>query len=779
MSSFSQLLRVDGTIPSEQLKEGIGQLTVYTLPDSNLIKGSYLDSSYFSIAFDPKDHSDFYIKIKIIGFADTTLQFTKTDTVVHLGVILLEQSKNLKEVEIFYREPMYERTMDGIKVNVEGTNLQTLTNLFEVLKASPKLTSPDDENIEIIGKGQPLILIDRQAVISNDELKAIPANMIDRIEIITNPSAKYRAQGRGSGVIEVYTKDFHLEGYNMTVSTSGGMNTQLQPKGRLSLGLSLKKNKFSLNAYAGINYDEQITFGSGEGVMQDGSDRTRQTTFENEGWRSWQHANIKSAYQINEDHKITAGLRSSGSLSGAENHSTAAYYEEGVLVTQNDQITENKRVWINNSAFLNYQWETDTFHSVLEVNVNYVLKISDAQSEYESDFENVLTSSSAVFARQNSSKDRPNVGEFRANYEHVFDTSGWKLSGGFSYNMLYNGKSFDQYIRESGSWVIDPAFSNSYDYQEHIGTVFIEGSKKWNKFGIRAGLSGEYTNLYGYSNSLDKKFMDSTYFLPFPSVSVMFEPAKKVAVSLNYSSGISRPQFSNYDPFVRIEDSLSIQYGNPFLQPSISHSVGFDLDLFYAYSISVNYRFVDQPISSLSFVDDATFLINSTPWNADQSQSISVSLNLPIRLKWLNGWNSIWFNYNKHEFTPEFERSPFFNITYGLWSGLNFTLPRDFQIGSRLFISKWGSDSFTGNTRVSWGLKLTKRMMDNNLQLHIDVSEIIAPISRNENFSGNYQTSTVAQTQFTSFKLGIFVKFGRLKRAANIKESESGQSDRI
>jgi outer membrane receptor for ferrienterochelin and colicin len=159
-------------------------------------------------------------------------------------MIPMVKNNNLEQVDIVFKKEMFKRTMDGINVNVEGTSLQNLTNLFEVLKASPKITSPDNERIEIIGRGSPLILVDRQAIISNDELKAIPADQIERIEIITNPSAKYRAQGSGSGVIEVYTKNFHLEGYNMTVRSQAGINTQLQPNAGLNLGLSLKKKKF-------------------------------------------------------------------------------------------------------------------------------------------------------------------------------------------------------------------------------------------------------------------------------------------------------------------------------------------------------------------------------------------------------------------------------------------------------------------------------------------------------------------------------------------------------
>jgi len=83
-------------------------------------------------------------------------------------------------------------------------------------------------------------------VLSNNELKAIPASMIERIEIITNPQQSIVAEGRGNGVIEVYTKNFRFQGYNMSINTSGGVNTQLRPTGVAGIGFSSGKISFRL-----------------------------------------------------------------------------------------------------------------------------------------------------------------------------------------------------------------------------------------------------------------------------------------------------------------------------------------------------------------------------------------------------------------------------------------------------------------------------------------------------------------------------------------------------
>ena len=779
LTVFGQLTRLQATVAVDTSFIPLGQLTVHEVDDTSLIKGTYLEGKTTSLYFEAETGRDYLAKIAIPSYLDTLVLFNAADTVVDLGIVPMVKSNDLEQVDIVFRKEMFERSMDGINVNVEGTSLQNLTNLFEVLKASPKITSPDNERIEIIGRGSPLILVDRQAIISNDELKAIPADQIERIEIITNPSAKYRAQGSGSGVIEVYTKNFHLEGYNMTIRSQAGINTQLLPTAGLNLGISLKKKKFSLNGYLGGNYSENNGFSSASGETTDDSNRSYTSENESNRQSTWEYYSIKAAYRLTEKQKFTLGINGYGSNGNSTSSSEGTYATEGINTIMESAQSASKWTWLNNSAFLNYQLETDTFNSIFEVNLNYTNKVSNSDAKSQNVYEELLTGFQNDFDIRNDSRDIPNVGELRVNYEKVFDTTGWKLNVGGAYSILINNKRFDRYNLVDGDWVIAPSNSNSYDYQEHIGAAYVEVQKSWNKFGFRVGLRTEYTRLDGYSNSLEQQFMDSSYILPFPTASIMYEPNEKTAFTLSYKSGINRPQFDNFDPFVRYSDSLNVQYGNPFLRPKIENSIGLDIDFNYMYSISLMYSHYKDPISSISFIDEATFVTESTPWNADAEQGLSASFNVPFRLKWLRGWNSIWVDYSKYTFTPIFGREPFFNLTFGAYSYLTFELPKSFSIMNRLHVNKWGGDSFENNAVVNWGIRVTKKFKGNNIQLFADVGNIIPPRYKSTNYSGNYVYNSLRQNEFTSFKLGFFIKFGRLKANNTIEESESGQTDRL
>lgn len=780
VQSFSQTARIEGKVETDSSEALIGQFIVYSLPDSNLIKGGYLDSSaHFNGVFNANGNKDFYLQLRVFEYNDTIINFTLTDSVYQFPTIHLSNERKLDQVEVVYFKPEFVRTIDGIKVNVEGTNLQTLNTLFDVLVASPKISSPDNERIEIIGKGSPLILVDRQAIISNDELKAIPANMVESIEIITNPGSKYKAQGRSGGVIEVYTKNFHLEGYNMSIRGGAGINTQSKPAADLNIGVNVKKQKFSLNGYLGFHYQQQYSNFSSNGYSTDDSNRQLTSSSDHDYWWNWSYYSLKGAYQINDKQRLTVGFRGHGSFSGNEMYGVDYFLQNNDTLIGQAKTQEGGSTWFNNSAFVNYVVETDTFNSALEVNFNFTRKTNNSETFSYNSYRDYQSGQFTDFDIRRDEKDNPTIGELRIQYDHNFDTSGWNLQVGTIFSTLYNNKLYDQYAWMDNQWTLDSLFSNSYDYQEQIGGIYAELTKSWKKVSVRAGVRGEYTRLYGYSNSLDQKFIDSTYILPFPSASIMLSPTEKTAVTFSYSSGIYRPEFSNYDPFVRVEDSLSISYGNPFLRPEVTHTFGFDLDLFYAYNISLNYSLTDDPQSRLSFVDDSTFLVNSTPWNAELDQSFSVSINAPLQFKKFRGWNSIWWSRSKYQFTEEFGREDFVNTTYGINSYMTYNLPWNLDLMNALRIHKWGDAEVSSNGQVSWGMRLTKKMFDNNFQVYLDVWNIVPPRNRNELYAGNYYWREEGQNQFTTFKVGLFYKFGRLKRADQIKDSESGQSGRI
>ncbi len=774
---FAQTARVHLTVTAEEIPAGIGRGIVYSLPDSSLVQGNYMDSMELNISFPAKKNEQFYLKLDVPGYTDTLINFTVKDTVVELDVIDLNNVQILDGVDVVYREPFFERTINGIKVNVKGTTLEELNTLFDILKASPRLSSPDDERIEIIGRGAPLILIDRQPLMSNDELKAIPANQVDRFEILTNPSAKYKAQGSGNGVIEVFTTNFSLEGYNANIRVQGGLNTQMKPNGSTNAGISFKRKKFSLSGYGGVNYYSTNSFGESSGYSTV-SDLRNTSTNEGDRFNIWRNYKLKMGYAISDSSRLSFGVYGHGSTGGNNYSTESAFYDGDTLRTFRNEESTSDYKWLNNSAYVNFTKDLDSLGSYFEVNANFTKRISDRNgiSNNVFDFGSGTTQNDV----KTESFDRPNVGEISMNFEHHFDTTEFKLELGASYNILQNQKRFRRYTGDNGVWIEDNSSQNSYNYLEHIVGGFAQISKMFTKsLGAQVGVRAEYTLLDGYSKTLDQQFMDSSYFLPFPNAGILYKVSENVSLTAYYETGIDRPQFNNFDPFVRVVDSLTVQVGNPFLRPSYSHTFGAEMELFYSYSMNFSYsRYLDDR-STISFRDTATLVTTSTPWNSDYNETYSMSLSAPIRSKWVNGWNSIWIDYNTYYFTDVFNRDPFSNINFGFYSYLTFNLPKDFQIMNQLSVHKWANDQMNGNVTQRWGVRLTKKFKKPDVKIFAEVHNIIPTVNKNDRVTGNYQTSSINRNQFTMFNLGLFYKFGRLKSDPSIKESSSGQNDRL
>lgn len=775
--SYGQMTHLQADVESGGLANEIGKAIVFRTSDSTMVKGSYIDSNRIDLFFKAKDKENYYLKITAPGFTDSLIPFDVTDSLVVLPKIVLAKNQTLDEVQATYTRPTFERTMNGIKINVEGTTLQELNTLFDVLKASPRLNSPDEESIEIIGRGVPLILIDRQPLVSNEELKAIPANEVERIEILTNPSAKYRAQGSANGVIEVYTKNFSLQGYRAHIRADGGMNVMKYPQSGLNAGLNIKKGKFSLDGFGGMNYNESLSTYTSELYGPEGLHNSSNSLGENTN--IWQNYKVKMGYEINDKQRLSLGNRGYGSLGSNDNNSLTEYRQNEFL--RGDKRTENSSSykWLNNATFANYTWETDTIGSVFEVNLNYSRRNSGGNNENRSEINDFVNNNSTDYHVKTTSADQPNIGELRVVWERYLDTNELKLELGGEFSMLFNQKKFNRFNRVSDRWEEDMLFSNSYTYQEQIGGMFAQISKKWKKFGGQIGIRGEYTRLDGYSKSLQQQFMDSSFILPFPNAGVLFEFSENVSLTAYYESGIDRPQFTNYDPFIRREDSLSVSYGNPYLRPSYEHTIGMELDLFYQYNLSVSYSRANNPVSTLNFIDPQTLVSSSTPWNAAFEESYSANVSVPLRTKWLDGWNSLWVDYNMYEFTEVFNRDPFSNVTFGFSSYLTFKLKHDFKITNSLYLARWGSDDFTGSINRFWSIRAMKDFKKPDINVFAEVNQLAPNSNIGNSVSGNFRSTSEYRNRFTGFRVGVFYKFGRLKANTNIKESESGQSDRF
>lgn len=750
------------------------QYAILSIEDSSMITGDIIEENPFIFKHYQRH---FLLQIYSTEYADTIIEIdVPKGTKEHEIPTVKLRSNELAEVTVKVSRPMFRKSIRGMEVNVANTPLEKLDNAFQILKASPKVISPDDEQLMVIGKGVPKIFVDKQEVTSNDELKAMPAEMIDKIDIITNPSAKYAAEGT-SAVIEIYTSGFHLEGSRTNIGINGGVNTQGMPNLGGNIGMNMKRKKFSMNFDLSGRVNRSNSIYNNEYIY---ANEQRTSEGAGSGTNYFAYGNIKLKYEFNDKHALTFSTRGWGGGNKSTSETDGSFFNEDTLTSTFDKNNESTYGWLNLNAGLRYKWKTDTLGSYFTTRIGYRKRFNGGENENRTLYTDPIFSNQN-FNRRTENRDRPDIGTIEVDYVHQFDTTGWELATGISYSMLYNGTFYNQYNLINDQWIEDVAFTNSYDYTEQIGGVYIETTKEWDHFGLSFGLRGESTFIKGKSKSLNQTFIDTAYFNLFPNANLMFFFDNDMDLTLSYSTEFDRPRFANYDPFVRQSDSLNIEYGNPLLRPEYGHEVGLEWGIWKGLSFDVYYSHYTRPISDLTYVDETTGIVHNTSQNGNLSQSIEASINWPTRLSFWSGYHSFWFEYNKTSFTSEFDRLPFFGIGFGAYIYEHFDIPKDFFVNTSLQINRntWGGN-LQSQTVYNWNIGAGKKFLDGDMTLQLRVDNIIPRKYRNNTVGSNFSSSSFWQNQFTQFNVSLRYKFGRLKAVSQIQDvGGSSQGGRL
>ena len=571
-----------------------------------------------------------------------------------------------------------------------------------------------------------------------------------------------------------------MEGSITSIGLNGGVNIKAQPSLGGNINFNFKKKKFSINASLTSGFGKYISEGTSTTTYTDSTGIIENYDGTNKGNHFYGMANIKMKYDFNKKHSLTFGVRGWGGGSGSDNSSVSDIKQNDFLNQLSSSSSESKNVWIAPTAHLSYKWKTDDFGSNFSTRFQYNKTIRDNDNIDTSFFNNTISGVNSNFKRQTISRDRPDVFTTFIDFVEVFDSTGWELAVGGFYSFLINGKTYDQYNRLDDQWVLDNQFSNSYDYNEQIGALYFDVEKAWKKFSFKLGLRGESTFISGFSNSLNSTIIDTIYINLFPSTSFMFNFNKNWSLTLGYTGRFNRPRFENYDPFIRQSDSLNIQYGNPQLLPEYAHIVSAEIGYKMGYSFEVSYKRINRPISTRSFVDSNTYIQHSTSDNGRYIDALNVSFSIPVNLKWWRGYHTLWAEYSNYVFTDVFYRDPFGNFTFGMYFYETFILPKKWRLNTNLSLNTYATGNTISKPVAYWSVGVSRKFLDDKLNIKFDIKNIVPPKTRSESYGANYYTSSISQWSFTSFKLSITYKFGRLKAVQRIDDAKKGgQSDRL
>lgn len=607
--------------------------------DSSLVKGAVSDErGNYSI---PNIKAGTYLlAASMVGYEKAYgLPLTveeEPSEVTHPKLILAEDVQQLDEITVETTRPFIEKQVDRTVVNVANSIISSGSTGLEVLEKAPGvIVDRQNNSVSLLGKEGVIVQIDgRRTNLSMADvvtmLRSTSSDNIDKIELITNPSAKYDAEGN-AGIINIVMKENNTIGTNGTVSIAGGFGRYDRERGSVQVNHRVEKfNVFgSYSANRGGNYwDFELYRNQADGdrrniVAQEMYIRSR---------RMGQNAKVGLDYF--EGKNTTIGVVWTGfwndSRSRIPEASTAFRRQEiGPLYLQTLSDITTSNISSNQMANLNLQHTFDGDGGVLTADMD----LGHFSRQMNSNLVTVTILPETSATPAGLATQMPvsiDILTFKVDYSRSLWEK-WKMETGIKSSSVKSDNNLSLSSGLVGDLEVDPELSNHFQYTERVNAAYasITGTP-FDKTEMQLGLRAEHTYSLGHSLSLNQE-VPRDYLNLFPSLFVSRELTEKQGLTFSYSYRIDRPNYRNLNPARWYLDPYSFGTGNPFLNPQ------------YTHALELQHAFKDQVFTSLgaSFISDlVTHIIQPidnqkaerTPQNIGTSQVYNLNVSFPVRV---------------------------------------------------------------------------------------------------------------------------------------------------
>lgn len=606
--------------------------------------GTTDDKGYFNISIQDKGHYIF------LAEQYGNILFSKEfdlDSNLNLGVIsIASQEIDLKEVVINSKKPLIEQKIDRMVFNVENSISASNGDGLSAIKATPGIVVTN-EGIKVVGKGSIGVLInDRYQKMSGDDLlnylRSIPASNIKSIEVITNPPAKYDAEG-DSGLINIVLKESIENQWNNTIRSS-----YIQGKyASYSIGNIFTYSKDKLSFQFGIDTEQGYVGKKDNTDIQYSDVRWKDQLITKKQEKSY-GVDLQTTYNLSKLSKIGGQYKFgyANPDSPDKTNSIITDYNQTIVSTIHTNGIEYKN---NRFHSLNLFFDTklDTIGRSMSINLDYYTNDNDKNRPFSTNQFNGNTNdiTNSLNALTNSNQK---INIYTANIDFNHPISWGNLSYGAKFSFV-NNKAMSDYF-DIDKQFHDPSKSDSFDYKENINAVYVNFRKPWSeKWTSQIGLRLENTNTKGSSASMSN-INKKEYTKLFPTFYTMYKPDKKNSFILSYSKRISRPAYWELNPFRWYIDSYSYVEGNPFLQPSFTNNVDFKYNYNNKLITTISYSHKNDGSAQIQLLDDQTKNRIYTRDNFYKQQTLTISETLVISNKYVTSYNTLTGLYSDSEY---------------------------------------------------------------------------------------------------------------------------------
>lgn len=581
----------------------------------------------------------YIIRVKFIGYRSAkndSLLITPRNPVKDFGTIRLKpQDIATNEVEITAKRETITSSIDKKVFEVDETVASIGGSATDVLQQVPSISVDMNNSIQLRGSGGVTVLIDgrpssltganRDAVLDN-----IPANAIERIEVVTNPSAKYDAEGM-SGIINIVLKKGGVVGFNTTVT--GSVGTRDKYNG--SINSNWRNNNVNIFGSYNFRYDDIFNNGSLDRTSEIGNNTITLNQRNDGGNISRSHTiNTGMDYYISEEQSLSLSL--TGNIPNG--------IRDEMILYQNSQtsggvLPQFSRGSINNNdgsgydASLNYKYTFAPRHE-------FTASVSTSMNENTStqNFTQLFTQPDSLLLQRQNRMVNNRTTIIQTDYVKAFD-NGASFEGGYKSTIrrIDNNFIFEDFF--GNAWVNNPGITNNFIFDENIHALYATYQGIVGDFGYKIGLRAEQT----LTNSLQKvnnEEYENNYFNVFPSAFLTYRPTLTQQWQLSFSRRINRPDYESLNPFRDVSDIVTIRTGNPFLQPEFTNAyeVSFANDYEWLYvTTSVYYRRTDDMQNRIITTDSVN---RSLVTFANFNHRTNIGLEVVSRFQFTQGWDA-------------------------------------------------------------------------------------------------------------------------------------------
>lgn len=751
-------------------------ITLLSQRDSSLVTGSIADENGVFLVEDIPVGA-YKVRVAFMGYRNAVkdnLSINSKNPEQDLGEIKLNPvQKTLDEVVVSGEKEVFQNSIDKRVFNVEKSIVSEGGSATDVLETIPSISVDMDGNISLRGSGGVMVLIDGKpsGLTGSDRsaiLEQIPASAIESIEVITNPSSKYDAEGM-SGIINVILKKNKLQGMNGTATLSAGT----RDKYNASANLNYRTSKF--NIFSNYSYRYNTNFFRGLTSRENNSGEI--TTFLDQnldGLNNGINHLVRGGvdYYLNE--KNTIGI--SGTYNdGKDKRDRIIEFREfdftrspNRLYFRNNYNSEDE---YNLDIVLNYRRTFNKPKQELTASAAYSTSFEQDRNRFiQQDYNFDYTPAEEFDPElQNNITDETN-GIFTSQIDYIQPVSSeGKIEAGYKsiIRKIDNDLLFQDYDYEAMNWIVNTNFSNRFIFDEQIHSLYGNYSNTIKNLGYQIGTRIEQTYTTSTQKTTEEAF-ENNYLNFFPSAFFSYKLKKEQQIQLNYSRRINRPSMWNLNPFVNYSDPLNIRFGNPQLNPEFTNA--FELSYVKGWkslflTSSVYYRKTNDIIQRVVSVNENN--VSTTTFdNFNNRQSYGLEF---IARATLNKWWNITGNYNF--FRTMIDGSNVqtnFNNDNVTWSAnlmSNMSIPKIMDV--QLFANYRGPIATAqGLMKEMYWLNLgfKRNILENKATISLNISDLFDTRQfrmeiDGENFNQNFSRKRESQIVTLSFTY----RFGGLK----------------